>query len=124
MRIKLVFPPSRWMKKGIYCRHDRLPPLGMAICTSYLRSKGIYTDQDDLDIKVFASEEVSLNEAFTDQKIDSFLKGNVCEEIENQFEKAASLTVFNNLDAIGLSLSRDIKLALCFAKYLKKNLDI
>lgn len=134
MKIKLLYLPKFEMEyntgrplDGTGWYKYNIPPLGIAVLTSFLKSHGIDAEQDDLLIKTCKSG-IDIS-PFADKKnINKFVKTGSEETLEELGEKILSLTNVKGYDIIGLSLYESDNpttgiIALVLAKILKEKYE-
>lgn len=135
MRIKLLLLPSDNLNPTtgeIECG-PRIPPLGLAVLTSFLRHHHITVDQDDLDIKVIGqndSGKMALDmSVFGDEmRVQQFIQQGRQEDLESVGEQLLNLTSTRGYDVIGLSIMKaDIfspaAVAMVLGKLIKERHD-
>lgn len=110
-----------------------LPPLALGSIVSYVRSRGISIDQDDLHIKIhhdnyFGDEQAKIEDTvfFDAARVAGYAQGNDDQQIEKIMERASRKTGFAgykiilfSLDSCSMNDSHAL-FAVCLARYLKK----
>jgi len=132
-KIKIIKIPvfhSERISTQMNCSY--LPPLSLAVLTSYLRKRGYDVSQDDLNIKVhynnyyFRKDGVDL-ERFTQKgKVLNHLKGKYDRHLLKEIKKILNKTSLSNCDITLLSVEahfgiQPLLLALSMSKYIKQN---
>jgi len=130
MKIKLIFLPKFDLdyRKGEYNLNALyVPPIGISVLTSFLRSHQIKTDQDDLFIKT--RNKIDLKPFSDEKRIKKLtLKEYQDEELEKSGEKILRLTKVRDYDIIGFSIYdpdevSSVGIALILAKIIKETYD-
>lgn len=134
--IKIIRLPSFFQKRQFSSRLNcsLIPPLGLGLISSYLRSQGIPIEQDDLDIKIHhdnnysgSQEEIIDTEVFFDTpRIAQYSAGGNDGYIESIMEKAAGKVRIADNSITLLSLpdnienSSNLMFTLAFSRFIKQ----
>ena len=135
-KIKLIRLPS-FFKKGQFSSKPNcclIPPLGLGLITSYLRSHGLSLEQDDLNMKIHydnhystSSEDKVDTEIFFDMlRIKNYCQGSRDPHVEAVMEKIDSKAPLNANQIVLLSLPDNIEndsnlvFALAYTRFIKR----
>lgn len=106
MRIKLLFIPrfiANFASGEQIFGELHFPPIGISVLTGFLKKRHINVSQDDLLIKSYR-QNMDLR-MFTDKNnVESLIKNNNDENLEEIGEKILKMTNINGYDVIGFSL--------------------
>lgn len=138
-KIKLVRLPSFFKKRQFSSEFNccLIPPLGLGLITSFLRTGGFNVEQDDLNVKIrhdnhppgLPEDAFDIDIFFQAQRIDEYLAGGNDEHLDSLMEKAASKVRLADFRIVLLSLPDNIEnesnllFALAFAWFIKKRFD-
>ena len=113
---------------------SKIPPLGIAQITSYLRKKGYEIDQDDLNIKIYhdlfyKKSKLDLSIINELQPVKKYILGKKDEKLKKITKKILQKTNLNQVDMICLSASYQDNLStllssLLIAKHLKSKYSV
>ena len=101
-----------------------MPPLNIATITAYLRQRGIYVEQDDLNIKFYYDEyyynknrNLKIIDSLKNHEIVEYIKTKSSNKLKNIVESILAKTKLENIDL--LLLSGDIHWVSIFSTYIK-----
>ena len=131
MRLPSFFRKRQFSSRPNCCL---IPPLGLGLIVSYLRSKGISIEQDDLNIKIHydnnysasLEDKVDIEVFFDMQRIENYSKGYSDEYIDNIMEKIDSKARLDDGQIVLLSLPDNIEndsnlaFVLAYSRFIKK----
>ena len=135
MKLKLLFLPRYNADPNTGEKDGPLffPPIGVSTLTSYLRSKDINVNQDDLAIKTVnknqkKGEDIDLKKFFHHGRIHDFFKNQADPGLEEEAKKIANMTDLKGHDVVGFSLMptdnpSTTGIALALAKIIKERHD-
>lgn len=131
MKLKLIVSPVTYGGT-----HPLLPPIGVALISNHLRTKGIKVDQDDLDIKVeydnknarIQNMKVNLELFNNKELVDNYLFGHN-EYLNILTERILNKTSHKGYDLVGFSIVWDRSYSahattLALAKLVKEKYDV
>lgn len=128
MKIKLIVAPQT--NPDPYWKP--LPPLGIATITSYLKKKGHYVDQDDLDVKAIHADrtiqtpslKINLAPFREIEKVrDYLLKKKQYPYLDAMVNRLLSWTNYKDFDVVAISIgtrAHQLMPAMCLAKKIKE----
>jgi len=136
IKIKLIRLPSFFKKRQFSSKPNccLIPPLGLGLIASYLRSKGVSVEQDDLNMKIHYDNNYSASpedkvdtEIFFDmQRIQNYAGGDNDAYIDNIMEKIDSKARLSDGQIALLSLPDNIEndsnlaFALAYSRFIKR----
>jgi radical SAM superfamily enzyme YgiQ (UPF0313 family) len=135
-KITLVRLPSFFKKRQFSSKPNccLIPPLGLGLIASYLRSKGVPIEQDDLNMKIhydnnysiFPQDKVDTEIFFDMQRIKNYSQGNSDAHIDVVMERVDSKVKLSAGQIVLLSLPDNIEndsnlaFALAYTRFIKK----
>jgi len=135
-KIKIIRLPSFFKKRQFSSKPNccLIPPLGLGLIASYLRSKGVPVEQDDLNMKIHYDNNYSISpedkidtEIFFDmQRIEKYASGDRDTYVDSVMEKIDSKTRLSDGQIVLLSLPDNIEndsnlaFALAYSRFIKK----
>ncbi|MFH8119869.1 MAG: radical SAM protein [Candidatus Aenigmatarchaeota archaeon] len=136
LKIKLIYVPRIYPAKinimrdfGYSSKPPFIPPYGISLLSSYLKSLGFKVKKDDLDIKAYVAGKKDEMKIFNKkEKIIKFLKTLKDDELEETGEKILKMTKIKGFDFFGLSIVDDMNFsaiasAIILAKLIKEKTD-
>lgn len=111
IRVKLIRMPYVSQLRTVHGRYTfntpHFPPISLGLLTAYLRARGIFVDQDDLNIRLYhqtVDRAIELPVLYDEERVLQRLLGNVDPLLDQIVDMLLAETSHKGFDLFGLSL--------------------